>query len=833
MSIINTLSRFALSHVLFLGLLTVSFMATGLRADTSLLPMESPQRGFVSTRPAETWEQGLLTGNGTVGANVFARPLEETIIFTHERLFLPQGDPHMPPPQMGTRLYDIRRLIDRGLYSQAAQLASDLSEQDGFMYPDPFVPAFDMKIDMTSPGTSAIERYRRGVNFENGLAGVQWKDGRGVFERRMMVSRADDLAAMQIRASKAGSIHCTLDLTPRRPSEKIDEKKRRQSVRRFENSIKDLEITADGRTLTFRNTFANAYPGSVQAVEGVVHVRTQGGKVTTKDRTMIIDGADEVTLLVDVNVIYRKDHSRIEQTKSRLAGIKHDFETLLERHARIHGEMFNRMRLEIGGEHHDWSTEKLLAASTNEKLSRTLIEKEFDAARYNIICSTGELPPVLQGIWAGTYVPSWASDFTHNGNVPSAIAAMLMGNTPELMLAYTNYMESIVGDMRVNARNIFGARGIVLPSRSSARAFNNALAPRFAGGFWVAGAPWAAHFFYDYYLYTGDKKFLAEHALPFMEEAAVFFEDYLYEGPDGKYVFNPTQSPENTPSNTHSQATFNATMSVAAVKQLLRNLIEASQTLGVNEDKIPQWRNMLAKMPPYLIDEELGVVKEWLTPKLKDNLNHRHSSQLYPVYYTMSEEVAGSEKLQNAFKRIVEIKLEKHWKAKRSGFMSFGLVQLGQAATTLGDGDLAYRCLRQLVNRYWLNNLASMHNHRSLLNMDISGGMPAVIIKMLVASAPGRVQLLPALPKEWPAGAVEGVLCRGQIEVERLRWGKDGIRLRLRSGKKQTVTLEAPQWADRAEVAEGDATVKAADRDNAWRLSLPADRPVELTISAK
>jgi len=42
------------------------------------------------------------------------------------------------------------------------------------------------------------------------------------------------------------------------------------------------------------------------------------------------------------------------------------------------------------------------------------------------------------------------------------------------------------------------------------------------------------------------------------------------------------------------------------------------------------------------------------------------------------------------------------------------------------------------VNRFWLNNLASMHNHRSLFNMDISGGMPSVIIKMLVASDPGN-----------------------------------------------------------------------------------------------
>ena len=27
-----------------------------------------PERGFVSSEPGETWEQGLLSGNGTIGA---------------------------------------------------------------------------------------------------------------------------------------------------------------------------------------------------------------------------------------------------------------------------------------------------------------------------------------------------------------------------------------------------------------------------------------------------------------------------------------------------------------------------------------------------------------------------------------------------------------------------------------------------------------------------------------------------------------------------------------------------------------------------------------------
>ena len=93
-----------------------------------------------------------------------------------------------------------------------------------------------------------------------------------------------------------------------------------------------------------------------------------------------------------------------------------------------------------------------MAISTVENINRALIEKTFDAGRYNILSATGELPPNLQGIWGGAYVPGWASDFTHNGNLPSAIGSMLMGNMPELMLAYISYIESLIPDLELNAR---------------------------------------------------------------------------------------------------------------------------------------------------------------------------------------------------------------------------------------------------------------------------------------------------------------------------------------------------------------------------------------------
>jgi hypothetical protein len=790
-----------------------------------------PERGFISSEPAETWEQGLISGNGDIGANVMSRPLDETVIFTHHRLFLPQGDPIMPP-ESGPRLFEIRRLIDQGLYRQADELVCKFSPQKGFLYPDPFVPAFDLRI--RTEGGPDIADYMRCVDFQTGEATVHWADSRGVFERRLFVSRADGLAVMRMTGPGKGALSFSLALTPRQSEEKLGKKTVDASKEIFESHVTGITISASPSGITFRNGFTKAYPGSIHALEGVADVQVEGGTTRVDGDTLVVSGAEAVLVFVDIELLHDPDASKVGDMRKAMAALPKDYDALLKRHAVLHGGLFNRVRLDIGGgEDHRLTTEELFKKSTNDRLNRALIEKEFDAGRYNIISCTGELPPVLQGIWGGTYVPGWASDFTHNGNVPSAIAALMRGNTPELMLAYTTYIESLVPYLEINAKWIFGARGVVLPSRSTTHGLNNAFCPGFAGAYWVAGAPWAAYFFYDYYLYTGDRKFLAEHALPFMEKCVLFFTDYLYEGPDGTYVFSPTQSPENTPANSKSQASFNATMDVAAAKEVLLNTIAASRELGVNAERIPGWQRMLEKMPAYRISEG-GYIQEWITPKLQDQLNHRHSSQLYALYDGMPEEIEKDPGLQAAFKKMIDIKLNKHWKNNASGFMSFGLVQLGQAATSLKDRDLAYQCLIPLVQRYWLNNLASMHNHKSLFNMDISGGMPAVILKMLAESYPGRIQLLPALPREWTSGTVEGLLCRGQIEIRRLHWDGKTIRVALKSRKEQEIVLNAPGEIMSLTVKPGgEASARTADDPQSRRLSLPMGQEVQVELMLK
>jgi len=108
--------------------------------------------------------------------------------------------------------------------------------------------------------------------------------------------------------------------------------------------------------------------------------------------------------------------------------------------------------------------------------------------------------------------------------------------------------------------------------------------------------------------------------------------------------------------------------------------------------------------------------------------------------------------------------------------------------------------------------------------------MTAVILKMLAESAPGRIVLLPALPREWPSGTVEGILCRGQIEIKRMVWSAKEIEVTLTSGKPQQVLVETP--GDIAAVAAqlGNVSVRRTDQPRRFEAVLPDGEPVTLKV---
>ncbi len=783
----------------------------------------TPDRGFRSNRPADKWEEALLSGNGIMGAMVMGHPLSDTIIVNHALLYMPTNDP-LEPIAQGDHLEQIRSLMLDGKYGEASGYVVELSHEEGWegkRWTDPIIPAFDIVIEMEQ---NSVENYARTVNFETGEAEVKWSDSAGTYSRKTFVSRADNIIVTQIRAN-GSPVGCRISLKERHRESwwgNID--------RRENSGIEEVRISAENGAINYRSSFANRWEGLIEGYEGVVLVVNQGGNLVNGNGEISIEHADEILLITRVEPTYDYSVQGTDKIREGLAEIRPDYKLLLKDHLSIHGEIFNRSKLNIGGsrERKNLPVEELLEGEPGA-VDPALIEMQFDAARYNIISSTGINPPNLQGLWGGTLTPPWSGDFTMNGNVPVAVSSMLCANMPELKLSLFDMLERHMDDFRLNARKLYNAGGIHVPSRMSSHGLNNHFDATWPMTFWTGGAGWYSMFYYDYYLHTGDIDFLKKRALPFMEEAIAFYEDFLITDDDGKYIFIPSYSPENNPSNIPYQACINATMDVMIARQLFRNIISASDIAGTNTNQIEKWQDMLARMPSYELNEE-GELREWIWPGVEENHSHRHVSQFYALFDMMDPEFRKNPELIEGARKVIETKMNYRRQAD-GGVMSFGMVQLAFAAAMAGEAETCYDMLGWLSRNFWFNNMVTTHDPGHIFNLDLSGGFPAVIIKMMVYSEPGLISVFPALPEQLQEGKIEGVLLRGNMELTKLEWKGEHIKIALHSAADQDLVLELPE--EIATVKCKGAVVQEHSDTKSLRLIIDADSEVLLDIQLK
>ena len=446
----------------------------------------------------------------------------------------------------------------------------------------------------------------------------------------------------------------------------------------------------------------------------------------------------------------------LKQTKKDINNLGVDYDKLLMKHAAIHGEMFNRVQLDLySGNELNRSSEDLIAAQNDnaKTINLGLLQNMFDMGRYALISSSGKNPPNLMGIWNGAWRPEWSGDFTTDANINLQIASAAIGDLPEAIDSYMTMLERIMGDWEINAEKLYGARGYLAGTRTSGRRnLHTHFNISFPGEYWLAGAEWLLMPCYDYYLVSGDEIFLKERLLPAMKKTVLFFDDFLSEkDTNGNYIFVPSYSPENSPSNIKLQGSINATMDIAAAKESIQNLIAVCEKLNIEKENIPKWKELLDKIPPYLINED-GALKEWAIDNLSDNYDHRHISHLYPLW-------PGFEINPEETPEMFEAARIAFSKKGRGNNSAHGLMHGALIASRLKEADKVYNnLLFMLTNNYLFSSLFTSHNpNLHIYNADALNSLPAVILEMLVYSCPGVIELLPACPEKLNKGKITGV----------------------------------------------------------------------------
>ncbi len=739
------------------------------------LKLTFPEKGFVSVKPASNWNHALIGGNGTTGVLVYGQPIKETIIFSHENLFLPKAFPQKPIP-IARHMNKIRQWILNNEGEKAGEFIVELGQKEGypkndFLWPDPLCPAGQLLIKMI--GSDPVESSLRSTDFQRAQTTIAWKNRQGIFHRRSFVSREDDIAVVSITSPSEAKINAQFRLVnvpydENTPWENVIDQNELKTV--FPDIIKSINQNVESNRLSLTMQFHQRWPNGLAGLAVVSKVYALGGEINVKNDWLTVKDAHKILILTKVKIYHTFPKDAISVIEKELSGYPLDYQKLLKPHINRHREMFNRVLLDLDGKPSLKQTaETMIQQVSFTKFKPAWIEQIFDAARYAIICSTGKHPPTLQGIWTGTWQPNWSSDYTLNGNVQAAIAFGLNGNFPEVTLAYLDTIESFMSDLHENSQTLFGSDGIMVPARGSVHGLANTYNDEFPMNLWTAGAGWVSQFYYDYWQYTQDKEFLKKRAIPFMLKTAQFYEDFFSIEKDGKLVYVPSYSPEVGPLGYNATITANATMDIAVAKQFFRNLLAIHQEVPLDPKKRETWQAILEKLPDYQVGED-GALKEWIWPGFKNQNEHRHASHLYPLYYENDPEIMEDPKLINASIKAIRDRLN-YRRPKQGAEMAFGLVQLGQPAAHLGHTDLAYECLRWLASSYWRSNLVSTHDPGEIFNVDICGGLPALVIDMLFYSQADQMVLLPALPEAWPTGNIKGICARGGFVVD-IYWDK-------------------------------------------------------------
>jgi len=799
---------------------------------------ELPQRGAATTRPAGGWPEAFLTGNGRMGLMVFGRPHGETVVLNHWRLFLPIGSREIVPDLAALR-DEVRAVGLKGGPGAVHRFFRAKAKEQGFdkiVFTDPFHPAMLLKLT-AAPAPNGARDLLMTEDFRTGEIAVRWADDRGDWRRRAFVSRADNAAVLSIDGPTGEvSFELAVEIDHELVAPKI--------------------VAADG-WLTAHTVYVKGKGG----YDSVIRVVPTGGRMQSADGRISVTGADGALLLMRVepwrsplpadrseawatspnSPHFAAGHKTnlLAETKASLSKLPADYDALLKPHARAHADLFDRVSLDLGGgADRKLPTHELLdRAAETGRMPPALMERMYDACRYLTICSAGPAVPNLQGIWTGTWKPAWSGDWTLDSNIQLEIQSMLSANLPELMEAYFRLVESWLPDCRLNARKLYGCRGIV----TNARASNTCLLLHWGGWpgeLYTAGAGWLAHYFHEYYLYTGDREFLRKRVVPLLKEIALFYEDLLAgtEGEDGKVRFFISYSPEL--GTGHPNATFD----IAVAREVLGNLISACELLGTEAEGVARWKALLAKMPPYLIGAD-GALKEWSWPAARNgrNYNHRHYSLMYPVYLSREIDPATTPDLWKAAGVALDNKA-KHWlrgPKPNSSHITHGMMNHAQSAARLGRGEEVHEVLSRMATRRYLFDsfMISYWPGRKGFGFDPVGTIPDVVNSSLACSFRGTLDLLPALPKAWPKGALRGILARGGLHIRRLAWDVPAGRvdLTITSRRRQTITLRLPpaKAIRSVKVVDGNAALAAAAAasPNARAARLPAGQAVRFEIA--
>lgn len=434
---------------------------------------------------------------------------------------------------------------------------------------------------------------------------------------------------------------------------------------------------------------------------------------------------------------------------------------------------------------------KKYRAKSSVKTGDKLIDETYKKSWYLFKCCSkkGGYPMPLQGVWTADNdcLPPWKGDYHHDTNTELSYQAYLKANRLEEGEAFIDYLWRLKPAYERFAKEFFGVNGLLLPSCST-------LDGKAMGG-WAqySLSPtmtiWAAQSFDEYYIYTGDEKFLKNRAYPFFKKVGQAIKGLLTEK-NGKLYLPVSSSPEIFDNARKAYLEPNSNFDLSLLIYLFKTLKGYAEKLGENAE---EYEEILGKLDDLAIDDS-GVVMLDKTQYLPES--HRHFSHvmcLYPLHLINYDTDEHKKIYENTIKNL-EILGTGYW-------VGFSFPMSAQIYAMAKNGNAAAERLGQFCKGFVAENGFHLNGdfkhygytqwHYRPFTLESLFGFADALHEMLLQDHQGFIELFPAIPDEWKRETVEfkNLRSRGGLLVSAtLKRGELSL-LTIKSPSERTVTF--------------------------------------------